>query len=125
MNQKIFNKRRLFLKFQLIPAIICLQIVHACTQMIMQIGTLHRLLCFINSHQQDLSLNDSCLIPLLWGKANDIHNSLAPSRVYNPWGNVLLEGELQSKKSIIKGPYADHILIPPGSTGSSVFFGFK
>ena len=24
-----------------------------------------------------------------------------------------------------KGPYADHILIPPGSTGSSVFFGFK
>ena len=25
----------------------------------------------------------------------------------------------------IKGPYADHILIPPGSTGSSLFFGFK
>ena len=26
----------------------------------------------------------------------------------------------------IKGPYADHILTPPpGSTGSSVFFGFK
>ena len=25
----------------------------------------------------------------------------------------------------LKGPYADHILIPPGSTGSSVFFGFK
>ena len=25
----------------------------------------------------------------------------------------------------IKGPYADHILIPLGSTGSSVFFGFK
>ena len=25
----------------------------------------------------------------------------------------------------VKGPYADHILIPPGSTGSSVFFGFK
>ena len=23
-----------------------------------------------------------------------------------------------------KGPYADHILIPLGSTGSSVFFGF-
>ena len=26
---------------------------------------------------------------------------------------------------IIKGPYADHILIPQGSTGSSIFFDIK
>ena len=25
----------------------------------------------------------------------------------------------------LKGPYADHILIPQGSTGSSTFFDFK
>ena len=25
----------------------------------------------------------------------------------------------------VQGPYADHVLIPLGSTGSSVFFGFK
>ena len=25
----------------------------------------------------------------------------------------------------IKGPYADHILIPQGSTGSSIFFDIK
>ena len=25
----------------------------------------------------------------------------------------------------LKDPYADHILIPRGSTGSSVYFGFK
>ena len=27
--------------------------------------------------------------------------------------------------SFIKGPYADHILIPQGSTGSSTFFDIK
>ena len=28
-------------------------------------------------------------------------------------------------RSSIKGPYADHILIPQGSTGSSIFFDIK
>ena len=28
-------------------------------------------------------------------------------------------------QSILKGPYADHILIPQGSTGSSTFFDIK
>ena len=36
---------------------------------------------------------------------------------YNTWEKWLV--------LIFKGPYADHILIPPGSTGSSAFFGFK
>ena len=27
--------------------------------------------------------------------------------------------------NIFKGPYADHILIPQGSTGSSIFFDIK
>ena len=29
------------------------------------------------------------------------------------------------QKSYFKGPYADHILIPQGSTGSSIFFDIK
>ena len=27
--------------------------------------------------------------------------------------------------TVFKGPYADHILIPQGSTGSSIFFDIK
>ena len=30
-----------------------------------------------------------------------------------------------SYEPLIKGPYADHILIPQGSTGSSTFFDIK
>ena len=36
--------------------------------------------------------------------------------------NFLQNFKLKGGYAHFKGPYADHILIPPGSTGSSVFF---
>ena len=33
--------------------------------------------------------------------------------------------EILVGQTVFKGPYADHILIPQGSTGSSIFFDIK
>ena len=38
---------------------------------------------------------------------------------------LVLEIKKKKKKSEVKGPYADHILIPQGSTGSSIIFDIK
>ena len=40
-----------------------------------------------------------------------------------PWGNDYEFADCFEEQ--LKGPYADHILIPQGSTGSSIFFDVK
>ena len=46
---------------------------------------------------------------------------LTPTGPFDHWKTLIVNID----NDTLKGPYADHILIPPGSTGSSLFFGFK
>ena len=56
-----------------------------------------------------------------WSEVTYVHNNIKPHFMV-PYKTT--QGTLQSQ-NIIKGPYADHILIPQGSTGSSTFFNIK
>ena len=42
-------------------------------------------------------------------------------KLINAWS----DGKISQVVFVIKGPYADHILIPQGSTASSIFFDIK
>ena len=50
-----------------------------------------------------------------------VRENVFSSRVVNTWNKLPDKVVLAPTVNMFKGPYADHILIPQGSTGSSIF----
>ena len=70
---------------------------------------------------------------LIWQKlaffyqflAFKIINSATHAQIATVFASFIVTLSTTSKMLPLKGPYADHILIPQGSTGSSTFFDIK